>query len=199
MNMEASVARGGWLRRVAAWAHHRHAPWALGGIAFADSSFLPIPPDILLVPMALLRPERIKALLLICILGSSLGAILGYVIGYSLWSSIGLPMVEFYGYTEKFAAYQRMVAEWGVLVIIVKAFTPIPFKIAAIAAGIAAMDPFAFMFATVVGRALHFVMVGALLVLCGPKIMAWVTRYERPFVIVSILVLIALVIIFHFR
>ena len=197
--MEASAARGGWLRHVAAWAHHRHGPWALGGIAFADSSFLPIPPDILLVPMALLRPERIKALLLICILGSSLGAILGYVIGYSLWSSIGLPMVEFYGYTENFAAYQRMVAEWGVLVIIAKAFTPVPFKIAAIAAGIAAMDPFAFMFATVVGRTLHFVMVGALLALCGPKIMALVTRYERPFVIVSILVLIALVIVFHFR
>jgi membrane protein YqaA with SNARE-associated domain len=197
--MEASVARGGWLRRVAAWAHHRHAPWALGGIAFADSSFLPIPPDILLVPMALLRPERIKAFLLICIVGSSLGAILGYVIGYWLWSSIGLPMVEFYGYTENFAAYQRMVAEWGVLVIIVKAFTPVPFKIAAIAAGIAAMDPFAFMFATIIGRALHFVMVGAVLVFCGPKIMALITRYERPFVIVSIIVLIALVIIFHFR
>jgi membrane protein YqaA with SNARE-associated domain len=197
--MEASAARGGWLRHVTAWAHHRHGPWALGGIAFADSSFLPVPPDILLVPMALLRPERIKAFLLICIVGSSLGAILGYVIGYSLWSSIGLPMVEFYGYTENFAAYQRMVAEWGVLVIIAKAFTPVPFKIAAIAAGIAAMDPFAFMFATVVGRALHFVMVGVLLILCGPKIMALVTRYERPFVIVSILVLIALVIIFHFR
>ena len=197
--MEASVARGGWIQRVAAWAHHRHSPWALGGIAFADSSFLPIPPDILLIPMALLRPERIKTFLLICVLGSSLGAILGYVIGYWLWSSIGLPMVEFYGYTENFAAYQRMVAEWGVLVIIAKAFTPVPFKIAAIAAGIAAMDPFAFMFATVVGRTLHFVMVGALLVLCGPKIMALVTRYERPFVIVSIIVLIALIIIFHFR
>ena len=197
--MEASAARGGWLRHVAAWAHHRHGPWALGGIAFADSSFLPIPPDILLVPMALLRPERIKTFLLICVVGSSLGAILGYVIGYSLWSSIGLPMVEFYGYTEKFTAYQHMVAEWGVLVIIAKAFTPIPFKIAAIAAGIAAMDPFAFMFATVVGRALHFIMVGVVLVLCGPKIMALVARYERPFVIGSILVLIALAVIFHFR
>jgi membrane protein YqaA with SNARE-associated domain len=149
--------------------------------------------------MALLRPERIKAFLLICIIGSSLGAILGYVIGYWLWSSIGLPMVEFYGYTENFAAYQRMVAEWGVLVIIAKAFTPVPFKIAAIAAGIAAMDPFAFMFATIVGRTLHFAMVGALLVLCGPKIMALVARYERPFVIVSILALIALAIVFHFR
>jgi membrane protein YqaA with SNARE-associated domain len=197
--MEASVERGGWLRHVSAWAHHRHGPWALGGIAFADSSFLPVPPDILLVPMALLRPERLKALLLICVVGSSLGAIVGYVIGYWLWSSIGLPMVELYGYTEKFTAYQQLVAEWGVLVIIVKAFTPIPFKIAAIAAGIAAMDPFAFMFATVVGRALHFVMVGALLVLCGSKIMALVTRYERPFAIGSVVVLIALAVIFHFR
>jgi membrane protein YqaA with SNARE-associated domain len=197
--MEASVERGGWLRHVSAWAHHRHGPWALGGIAFADSSFLPVPPDILLVPMALLRPERLKALLLICVVGSSLGAIVGYVIGYWLWSSIGLPMVELYGYTEKFTAYQQLVAEWGVLVIIVKAFTPIPFKIAAIAAGIAAMDPFAFMFATVVGRALHFVMVGAVLVLCGQKIMTLVTRYERPFAVGSVVVLIALAVIFHFR
>lgn len=199
MNLEASVARGGWLRHVAAWAHHRHGPWALGSVAFADSSFLPIPPDLLLVPMALLRPERIKALLLICVVGSSLGAILGYVIGYGLWSSIGLPMVELYGYTENFAAYQRLVAEWGVAVIIVKAFTPVPFKIAAIAAGIAAMDPFAFMFATIVGRTLHFAMVGAVLVFCGPRIMAFVTRYERPFLLGSLLALIVAAIVFHFR
>jgi membrane protein YqaA with SNARE-associated domain len=199
MNLEASVARGGWLRHVVAWAHHRHSSWALGGIAFADSSFLPIPPDLLLVPMALLRPERIKAFLLICIVGSSLGAVLGYVIGYSLWSTIGLPLVEFYGYTESFASYQRLVAEWGVCVIIAKAFTPVPFKIAAIAAGIAAMDPFAFMFATVLGRTLHFAMVGAVLVFCGPKIMVFVTRYERAFVLASLLVLIAAVIVFHFR
>src|SRR5258707_4259653 len=116
VNMEASVARGGWLRRVAAWAHHRHASWALGGVAFADSSFLPIPPDILLVPMALLRPERIRIFLLICIVGSSLGAILGYVIGSWLWSSIGLPMEEFYGYTHNLTTYQRLVAEWDRLV-----------------------------------------------------------------------------------
>jgi len=199
MNLEASVARGGWLRHVAAWAHHRHGAWALGSVAFADSSFLPIPPDLLLVPMALLRPERIKAFLLICVVGSSLGAILGYAIGYGLWSSVGLPMVELYGYTENFAAYQRLVAEWGVAVIIVKAFTPVPFKIAAIAAGIAAMDPFAFMFATIVGRALHFAMVGAVLVFCGPRIMAFVTRYERPFVLGSLLALIVAAIVFHFR
>jgi membrane protein YqaA with SNARE-associated domain len=197
--MEASIARGGWLRHVAAWAHHRHSSWVLAGIAFADSSFLPIPPDLLLVPMALLRPERLKSFLLICLAGSSLGAILGYVIGYALWSTVGLPLVELYGYTDQFANYQTLVAQWGVCVIIAKAFTPVPFKIAAIAAGIAAMDPLAFMFATVVGRALHFAMVGAVLVLCGPKIMAFVARYERPFMLASVVVLILAVVAFHFR
>src|SRR5882762_632748 len=199
VEVSATAARGGWLRHIAALAHHRFSSWALGAIAFADSSFLPIPPDILLVPMALLRPERIWRFLAICTLASSLGAVLGYVIGYALWNTVGLPLVELYGYTESFTVYQQLIAEWGMCIIIAKAFTPVPFKIAAIAAGIAAMDPFAFMFATIVGRTMHFTMVGALLVLCGPKIMALVTRYERPFVIVSIIVLIALVIIFHFR
>jgi membrane protein YqaA with SNARE-associated domain len=197
--MDASITRNGWLRRVAGWAHHRHAPWALGLIAFADSSLLPVPPDLLLVPMALLRPERLKSFLLVCLAGSSLGAILGYVIGYALWSTVGLPLVEFYGYAGSFADYQRLVAQWGVCVIIAKAFTPVPFKIAAIAAGIAAMDPLAFMFATIVGRALHFAMVGAVLVFCGPKIMTFLARYERPFMLASILVLIAAILVFHFR
>jgi membrane protein YqaA with SNARE-associated domain len=160
---------------------------------------LPVPPDILLVPMALLRPERLKSFLLISIVGSSLGAILGYVIGYALWSTVGLPLVEFYGYTENFANYQRLVAEWGVCVIIAKAFTPVPFKIAAIAAGIATMDPLAFMFATIVGRTLHFVMVGAVLAFCGPKILAFLARYERPVIIASIAALILAIVAFHFR
>ena len=197
--MEASVARGGWLRRVGAWAHHRHAPWALGGIAFADSSFLPVPPDLLLVPMALLRPERLRLLLAICLAGSSLGAIVGYVIGYGLWALIGQPMVEFYHYQDQFAAFQRLVADWGVWIIIVKAFTPIPFKIAAIAAGIAEMNFFSFMVATVVGRAVHFAMVGAVLAICGPRFMAVVARYERPFAVASVVVVIGTVIILHFR
>ena len=197
--ISATVARGGWLRHVAALAHHRLSSWALGAIAFADSSFLPIPPDILLVPMTLLRPERIWRFLLICTLFSSLGAVLGYVIGYSFWGAVGLPLVELYGYTESFTVYQQLIAEWGVFIIIAKAFTPVPFKIAAIAAGIAAMDPVAFMVATVIGRALHFAMVGAVLALFGPRIIALFQRYERPLIIVTILVLIGLVVAYHLR
>jgi len=198
-HMSDSVARAGWLHRCGALAGHRRAAWLLFAIAFADSSFLPVPPDLLLVPMVLFRPERLRSLLILCTLGSSLGAVVGYLIGYGLWSTIGAPLVEFYGHAEGFAAYQRLVAEWGFWIIIVKAFTPIPFKIAAIAAGVAAMDPLLFMVATVVGRALHFAMVGALLMLCGGKVMALIARYERRLAIISILALIVALIIYHFR
>jgi len=79
---EVSATRGGWLRHVSAWAHHRSSPWLLFAIAFADSSFLPIPPDLLLVPMVLMQPRRIWWLLTLCTLGSTVGAAVGYLIGF---------------------------------------------------------------------------------------------------------------------
>jgi len=197
--MSASAAGGGWLSRVSALSQHRYSTWALAAIAFADSSFLPVPPDLLLVPMILIRPERTYFLLAICTLASSLGAVVGYLIGYGLWNIIGLPLVQFYGYVDAFAAYQRLVDDWGFWFIIAKAFTPLPFKIAAIAAGVAAMNPVSFMIAAVLGRALHFAMVGTLLVLYGGRILALVARYERPFAIIAVLAVIGLFVAFHLR
>jgi len=194
----ADTKRGGWLRHVEGWAQHRHGAWVLAAVAFADSSFLPIPPDFLLVPMVLVQPHRLRALSIICVLASSLGAIVGYLIGYWLWNAVGLPLVQMYGYTEQFAAYQQLVADWGVLIIIGKAFTPIPFKIAAIAAGVAAMDPWAFLISMFVGRTLHFVMVGVLLVMFGARVRSLIERFERRFALISVLVLAALVVAFHF-
>ena len=198
--MSVPEAPGGWLGRIAALSNHRYSTWCLAGVAFADSSFLPIPPDLLLVPMILIRPERTLWLLVVCTLGSSLGAVAGYLIGYELWSVIGAPMVQFYGYSEGFAAYQRVVHDWGFWFIIAKAFTPLPFKIAAIAAGVAAMPPVSFMIATIIGRALHFAMVGALLTLYGGRILALLARFERPFAVISVLVVIGLVVVaYHLR
>jgi membrane protein YqaA with SNARE-associated domain len=199
VDMTASVARVGWVRRAAALSEHRYGIPVLAAIAFADSSFLPIPPDLLLVPMVLLRPERLRRLLAICTIASSLGAVLGYVIGYWLWSLVGQPLVELYGCQESFATYQRLVAEWGVLIIVAKAFTPIPFKIAAIAAGVAAMNPVAFIVAAVVGRALHFAMVGTATKLCGDRIMVLIARYERPLAVASVLLLIGFMVAYHFK
>jgi membrane protein YqaA with SNARE-associated domain len=198
--MNGSEPPSGWLARVAALSNHRYSTWFLAAVAFADSSFLPIPPDLLLVPMILLQPERTLWLLVVCTLGSSLGAVVGYLIGYELWSVIGAPMVQFYGYTEGFAVYQRIVHDWGFWFIIAKAFTPLPFKIAAIAAGVAAMPVLSFMIATIVGRALHFAMVGALLTLYGGRILALLARFERPFAVISVLVVIGLVVVaYHLR
>ena len=198
--MSDPAARGGWLGRVSALSNHRYSTWLLAAVAFADSSFLPIPPDLLLVPMILIRPERTLWLLVICTVGSSLGAAVGYLIGYGLWSVIGAPLIEFYGYADGFAAYQRLVDNWGVWIIIAKAFTPLPFKIAAIAAGVAAMNPVSFMLASIFGRALHFAMVGALLTLYGGRILALLARFERPLAVISLLVVIGLVVVaYHLR
>lgn len=197
--MNLPAGRGGWLRHVAAMARHRYATAALAAIAFADSSFLPIPPDILLVPMALLRPQRLRRLLITGTVFSSLGAVFGYLIGYWLWDLIGAPLIDFYGYRDAFAAYQNMVGAWGVWIIIAKAFTPIPFKVAAIGAGVAAMDPAKFMVATVLGRALHFMMVGAAIMLFGERVMAMVERFERQFAIVSVLGLAAVAVAFALK
>jgi membrane protein YqaA with SNARE-associated domain len=199
MSAPAPAARGGWLRHLTALSNHRYSIWLLAAIAFADSSFLPVPPDLLLVPMILTRPERTLWLFVVCTVASSLGAALGYLIGHGLWSVIGAPLVEFYGYEHLFAAYQQLVHDWGFWFIIAKAFTPIPFKIAAIAAGIAAMPFLSFMVAAILGRALHFAMVGALLVFFGARILALAARYERPFAVVSVVVLLGLFVVYHLR
>jgi len=140
----APVTRSRLVRYVKTFSEHRYGRWVLAAIAFADSSFLPIPPDLLLVPMALVRPKQIWALSLICTVASSLGAVVGYLIGYGLWSVIGVPLVELYGYRNGFTAYQQLIEKWGVWIIIAKSLTPVPFKIMAIAAGVAAMSPTAF-------------------------------------------------------
>src|SRR3984893_5420511 len=143
--MIAPVRRSRLVRYVEMFSEHRYGRWVLAAIAFADSSFLPIPPDLLLVPMALVRPKQIWALSLICTVASSLGAVVGYLIGYGLWSLVGVPLVELYGYGNGFTAYQHLIEKWGVWIIIAKSLTPVPFKIMAIAAGGAAMRPTAFL------------------------------------------------------
>jgi hypothetical protein len=99
---------------VETFSEHRYGRWVLAAIAFADSSFLPIPPDLLFVPMALMRPKQMWALTVICTVASSLGAVVGYIIGYGLWSFVGTRLVELYGYGDGFTAYQHLVEKWGV-------------------------------------------------------------------------------------
>ena len=193
------VTRSGLVQYVEAFSERRYGRWLLAAIAFADSSFLPIPPDLLLVPMALLRPTQIWMLWLICTVASSLGAVVGYGIGYGLWSLVGGRLVELYGYGEGFNVYQHLIEQWGVWIIIAKSLTPIPFKITAIAAGVAAMNPSAFLASAAVGRALHFAIVAALLALWGDRIIALVSGYGRVLAVFFLLILLGLGIAHHLR
>ena len=104
-----------------------------------------------------------------------------------------------YGYGDGFSAYQNLIEKWGVWIIIAKSLTPIPFKIMAIAAGVAAMSPSAFLASATIGRALHFAIVATLIALWGGRVMDLVSRYGRVLAVFSVLLLLGLAVAYHLR
>ncbi|MDP6345651.1 MAG: DedA family protein, partial [Alphaproteobacteria bacterium] len=98
-------------------AGHRHANWALAGVSFVESSVFPIPPDVVLIPMVLARRDKAWLIAAICTVSSVLGGLLGYAIGYFLFDAVGQPILEFYGYGEKFADFQSRYNEWGAWIV----------------------------------------------------------------------------------
>jgi membrane protein YqaA with SNARE-associated domain len=174
-----SVSREDWLRRANAFSKARWGTALLALIAFADSSVLPVLPDLLLVPMLLLRPERTWLLTAVCVAASSAGALVGYAIGHLAWSAFGQTLVEMYGQRDNFLHYQQLIKNWGIWIIIAKSFTPIPFKFIAIAAGLASMNLITFTIATVIGRALHFAIVALLVAYLGQKFLRSIEVFER--------------------
>ena len=122
--------------RVKALADSPHAERALAAVAFAESSFFPVPPDVLLAPMALAKPARAWRFALIATIASVLGGMLGYAIGAALYDTLGQWLVNLYGYGAKMAALRQTYADWGWLVILVKGATPIPYKLVTITSGL---------------------------------------------------------------
>jgi membrane protein YqaA with SNARE-associated domain len=162
--------------RVLSLAASPRAGWWLAVVAFAESSFFPIPPDVLLVPMALARPERAWRFALICTIASVCGGALGYFIGYAVFNQLALPVLEFYGYGAKFAAFQAMYDRWGLWVILIKGLTPIPYKIVTIASGAAKFNFWAFMAASAVTRGARFFIVATLLHFWGEPVRDFIER-----------------------
>ncbi|MDT7950878.1 MAG: YqaA family protein [Acetobacteraceae bacterium] len=134
----------------------RFAPVWLAAVAFAESSFFPIPPDVLLVPMALARPARAYRFALICTVASVLGGMLGYWIGYALYEGVALPLIEFYHLQAKAGALVQQFQQYGLYVILAKGLTPIPYKLVTIASGMAHFDFGLFVVASVVTRGVRF-------------------------------------------
>jgi membrane protein YqaA with SNARE-associated domain len=162
--------------RTLALAASPRAPWWLAAIAFAEASCFPIPPDALLIPMALARPERAWRLALVCTIGSVAGGALGYFIGYAVFDQLARPLIELYGYGPRFAAFQALYAQYGLWIIVIKGLTPIPYKIVTIASGAAHFDFAVFMAASLVTRGARFFLVAALLRFFGTPVRDFIER-----------------------
>ena len=151
-------------------AAHRHALAALAFIAFIESSVFPIPPDILIIPMVLAARDQAWRIVLVATVASVLGGLLGYAIGAGLYETIGRPVLEFYGYAEKFFDFQEVYAEWGLWIVAGAGFTPVPYKVITIASGVMDLDLATFTIASVVSRGARFLLLAGLLWYFGPPI-----------------------------
>jgi len=162
--------------RVLALAANRRAPVYLGAVSFTESSFFPIPPDAMLIPMCLARPSRAWYYALICTITSVLGGILGYAIGFYLFDMLAAPVLRTYGYTDALARFQGWYERWGAAVILIKGLTPIPYKIVTIASGAAHFDFWTFLAASVVTRGARFFLLAGLLRRFGDPIRDFIER-----------------------
>lgn len=165
------------------------ATWALGAIAFAESSFFPIPPDVILVPMSLARPKRAWFYAGICTLASVAGGILGYGIGWLLWDSVGHWLIDLYGYASRMDAVKAGYDQWGWLFILVKGLTPIPFKLVTIVSGLLEYNFPLFVALSLVTRGARFFLLAGLLHKFGGPIKDLLERHFATFMI-AILVMI---------
>jgi membrane protein YqaA with SNARE-associated domain len=182
------------MRRLYDWmmgmAGSPRAPWALAIVSFIESSFFPIPPDVMLIPMVLRDRAKAWWYATIATVASVLGGLLGYAIGYFFFEAIGKPILNFYGKEHALDSFIQFVHEYGVEAVIIKGMTPIPFKVVTIAAGVAKMDLLAFVGASIIARAMRFYLVAALLYFFGQPIREFIehrlTLVTTVFVVVLV-------------
>lgn len=162
--------------RVMMLAASPYATWWLAAIAFAEASFFPIPPDALLVPMALASPRKAWRFALVCMVASVTGGALGYLIGYALFDQVARPILATYGYGAAYAAFQAKFQEYGLWIILIKGLTPIPYKIVTIAAGAAKFSFGLFMAASAITRGGRFFLLATLLHFFGDRVRGFIER-----------------------
>jgi membrane protein YqaA with SNARE-associated domain len=155
------------LRRTYDWcidaADKPHALWLMGVISFAESSVFPIPPDTMLIPMSLARPNKAWTYATVCTLTSVAGGVLGYIIGAYLYDTVGHWLIQLYGYGNKVEAFREAYARWGTLIILLKGVTPIPYKIVTITSGFAGYNIWLFIVFSFIARGTRFYLTAFLL------------------------------------
>jgi membrane protein YqaA with SNARE-associated domain len=175
------------LRRLYRWvlalAERPFAPWALGGISFAESSFFPIPPDVMLIPMCLARPARAFWYAAICTVTSVLGGMFGYLIGYLLFDTVGRFLIELYGYGAQVEYFKGSYDQYGHWIIMIAGFTPFPYKVITITSGFVSYDIVWFVVLSVITRGARFYLVALLLYIWGD----WARDFiERRFELLTV-------------
>lgn len=155
----------------------RHAPAGLAVVSFAESSFFPIPPDVMLVPMMLARREQAYRIALICTIASVLGGIVGYGIGYFLMESVGQWLIRAYGLADKVHQFQAGFDKYGAWIILAKGLTPIPFKLVTIASGLAKFNFGIFLLTAAITRAARFYLIAFLIHRYGAPVQVFVEKY----------------------
>jgi len=158
------------------WAKHPKAPWYLGGMSFAESSFFPIPPDVMLMPMALAKPDKAFQYAWITTIFSLLGGLLGYAIGYWLLDVIW-PVIESMGYVEKYQQIEGFFAEYGVWIVFIAGFSPVPYKLFTVTAGATGMALLPFIIASFIGRGARFFLVAWVMKVGGERYEAKIRKW----------------------
>ena len=179
-------------------AQHKNAKWYLSLISFAESSFFPIPPDILLIPMALASKANALFYAFICTLFSVLGGILGYAIGYFFYNSVGIYIVDFYHLENSFNIFESYYKEFGILIVLGAGITPFPYKFITIASGVFGLNIFLFIIVSIIGRGLRFYLIAILLYFFGEKIKLIIDKYFNVLTIVFFILLVGSVFIIRF-
>lgn len=180
--------------RVMHWAAHRHAQWYLAGLSFAESSFFPVPPDVMLAPMALANTSKAWRYAAITTVASVIGGAAGYLIGMFAFELIQ-PWIESAGYLDKYQLAVSWFEHWGVWVVFIAGFSPIPYKLFTIAAGVVSMAFLPFLLASFIGRGARFFIVSGLMVWGGGRMESMLRQnIDRLGWVVVILVVIAILI-----
>ena len=162
--------------RVLRWSRHDSVPWYLAGLSFAESSFFPVPPDVMLAPMSLARPDRALRFALITSLASVAGGLAGYAIGYYALD-LAEPLLRDLGYWDNYQTVRGWFGHWGFWAVLIAGFSPIPYKLFTIAAGATGMPLAGFVLASVTGRSSRFFLVAGLIRWGGPAMEQWLRRH----------------------
>ena len=183
------------LRRLYSWVLHwaetPYGSWALFLLALSESSFFPVPPDVLLIALAVSIPKKSFKYALICTAGSLIGGCLGYLIGWHFMITVGEKIIQFYGLTHKMQYIRDLYIQYDAWAIGIAGFTPIPYKVFTISAGAFGINFTVFLVASMVSRALRFFLVGWLIYMFGPRIKTFIDKYFNILAITFVVLLVA--------